>query len=417
MSNARGQTFNDETEIDESVEVTVTANLARDAETGERGLDIEINDGPVHVATSTSNKKRSFFNGTGKGLCMVLLGGFAFGAAVGCGAVIGYAMASKKIETIEMKMQFQLNQVESTKAKKTKTPAQTCPCTPCCSQQPSNPPTPLSSNPPTPQPIPIVTSPQTPTAPPSKSPTDPPTSAPTSSPTANPTHQPSNPPTTAPSQSPTASPTSAPTNPPTSSPNANPTQNPDDSCLKPGDNVTLDNVEFEPVSLVTDETGGGQSHENMQPYLGLRYIIALQGVFPSRTRVLEDEESTEVPVESQAHRRLGADPFLGEIIMFGGNFAPVGWADCNGQLIQISQNQALYSLLGTTYGGDGQDTFALPDLRGRVPLHPGNGPGLSNRIWGQKGGSETVTLTTVNMPSHTHDVSMSNVDRINGTIV
>ena len=96
------------------------------------------------------------------------------------------------------------------------------------------------------------------------------------------------------------------------------------------------------------------------------------------------------------------DPFIGEIIMFGGNFAPRGWALCNGQLLSISQNSALFSILGTTYGGDGRTTFGLPDLRGRVSMHPGTGPGLSPRSLGQKGGAETETLTTSNMPSHTH---------------
>ncbi len=97
------------------------------------------------------------------------------------------------------------------------------------------------------------------------------------------------------------------------------------------------------------------------------------------------------------------DPFLGEIIMFGGNFAPRGWALCDGQLLPISQYSALFSILGTTYGGDGRTTFGLPDLRGRVPVHAGNGPGLSDRRLGGKGGTETNTLTTGQLPSHTHN--------------
>jgi microcystin-dependent protein len=88
--------------------------------------------------------------------------------------------------------------------------------------------------------------------------------------------------------------------------------------------------------------------------------------------------------------------------MFGGNFAPRGWAFCDGQLLSISSNTALFSLLGTIYGGDGRTTFALPDLRGRVPMHPGNGPGLTPRQLGQKGGTETNTLTVAQMPSHNH---------------
>ncbi len=102
------------------------------------------------------------------------------------------------------------------------------------------------------------------------------------------------------------------------------------------------------------------------------------------------------------------DPFLGEIIMFGGNFAPRGWAMCDGQLLPINSNQALFSILGTTYGGDGRTTFALPDLRGRVSMHPGNGPGLSPRRLGEKGGDENVTLTQAQMPAHNHQIHAAN---------
>ena len=97
-----------------------------------------------------------------------------------------------------------------------------------------------------------------------------------------------------------------------------------------------------------------------------------------------------------------AEPFLGEIIMFGGNFAPRGWALCDGQILPINQNQSLFSLLGTTYGGDGRTTFGLPDLRGRVAMHPGTGPGLSSRNLGARGGSETVPLSTTQIPAHNH---------------
>ena len=100
-----------------------------------------------------------------------------------------------------------------------------------------------------------------------------------------------------------------------------------------------------------------------------------------------------------------AEAFLGEIRMFGGNFAPVGWAFCQGQLLPISQNTALFSLLGTTYGGDGVQTFALPDLQGRVPLGMGQGPGLSPYVEGQTGGAESFTLTTQQMPAHSHAVA------------
>ncbi len=95
-------------------------------------------------------------------------------------------------------------------------------------------------------------------------------------------------------------------------------------------------------------------------------------------------------------------PYVGEIRMFGGNFAPLGWMLCDGQLLAISEYDTLFNLIGTTYGGDGQATFALPDLRGRVPLHAGSGPGLSNRTIGEAGGQETVTLTVSQMPGHAH---------------
>lgn len=97
-----------------------------------------------------------------------------------------------------------------------------------------------------------------------------------------------------------------------------------------------------------------------------------------------------------------SEPFVGEIRMFAGNFAPRGWAFCDGQLLAISQNDALFSLLGTIYGGDGRTTFGLPDMRGRIPLHQGQGPGLSSRRLGAKFGDESVTLTTNQLPSHSH---------------
>jgi microcystin-dependent protein len=102
-----------------------------------------------------------------------------------------------------------------------------------------------------------------------------------------------------------------------------------------------------------------------------------------------------------------ADPFVAEIRIFPFNFAPKGWAWCDGQLMPISQNTALFSLLGTTYGGDGKSTFALPDLQGRAPMHPGQGPGLSLHDLGETGGSETETLLQTEIPSHTHQLSAS----------
>lgn len=101
------------------------------------------------------------------------------------------------------------------------------------------------------------------------------------------------------------------------------------------------------------------------------------------------------------------DPFIGQIMMFGGNFAPRGWALCNGQLLSIAQNTALFSILGTTYGGDGRTTFALPDLRGRAPIHAGTGPGLSTRKLGQRSGVEDVVLNHLQMPSHSHIMNVS----------
>lgn len=115
--------------------------------------------------------------------------------------------------------------------------------------------------------------------------------------------------------------------------------------------------------------------DNRQPFLAVNFIIAIQGVFPSRNSI--------------------HDPTIGEITMFGGSFAPRFWEFCNGQLLPISQNEVVYAILGTTFGGDGRTTVALPDLRGRVPVHSGldQGPGLSNYNPGQKGGSERIIIS------------------------
>jgi microcystin-dependent protein len=102
-----------------------------------------------------------------------------------------------------------------------------------------------------------------------------------------------------------------------------------------------------------------------------------------------------------------SEPFVGEIRMFAGSFAPRGWAFCDGQLLAVSQNDALFSLLGTIYGGDGRTTFGLPDCRGRIPIHAGHGPGLSERRLGAKGGAEKVTVTVNQLPSHTHPLKGS----------
>jgi len=99
-----------------------------------------------------------------------------------------------------------------------------------------------------------------------------------------------------------------------------------------------------------------------------------------------------------------ADPFIAEIRIFPFNFAPTGWALCNGQILPISQNTALFSLLGTTYGGDGRSNFALPNLQGSVPMHPGQGPGLTLHELGETGGTDTVTLLPSELPSHRHAI-------------
>jgi microcystin-dependent protein len=110
-----------------------------------------------------------------------------------------------------------------------------------------------------------------------------------------------------------------------------------------------------------------------------------------------------------------AEPFIGQIMVAGFNFAPINWALCNGQLLPIAQNTALFSLLGTQFGGDGRVTFALPDLRGRVPVHQGQGPGLTPRTMGEESGSETVTLINSEMPMHNHLFSVTNVAGALGT--
>ncbi|HYE26928.1 MAG TPA: tail fiber protein [Allosphingosinicella sp.] len=102
-----------------------------------------------------------------------------------------------------------------------------------------------------------------------------------------------------------------------------------------------------------------------------------------------------------------AQPFIGEIRLFAGNFNPAGWEFCDGQLIPISENDALFTLIGTTYGGDGQETFALPNLQSRIPLHQGDGPSTSSRIIGESGGVESVTLTVQQIPAHSHPMVVS----------
>ncbi len=112
---------------------------------------------------------------------------------------------------------------------------------------------------------------------------------------------------------------------------------------------------------------------------------------------------TSLGVSSNAY----CEPFIGEIRMFAGTFAPRNWAFCNGQMLPIAENTALYSLLGTTYGGDGRVYFGLPDLRGRFPMHAGNGPGLTPHFLGQSGGEERTTLNVTNMPAHNHTATVT----------
>jgi microcystin-dependent protein len=150
-----------------------------------------------------------------------------------------------------------------------------------------------------------------------------------------------------------------------------------------GNLITYDGTNWVPKNLrvTNSSTGGSQPFNNMQPYLVLNYCIALEGIFPSRN---------------------GIEPFIGEIELFAFNFPPRGWAGCEGQLLPIATNQALFALIGTIYGGNGTTTFALPDLRGRTPLHYGQGPGLSNYVQGQVAGTENTTISISNMPVHTH---------------
>lgn len=116
------------------------------------------------------------------------------------------------------------------------------------------------------------------------------------------------------------------------------------------------------------------------------------------------------PRQLVSMRPTGATPYVGEIAIFAGGFAPAGWLFCHGQLLPISDYETLFQVIGTTYGGDGQETFALPDLRGRVPLHMGNGPGLGVTYqMGDMGGEETVTLSPNQIPSHTHKLAASTV--------
>ena len=150
--------------------------------------------------------------------------------------------------------------------------------------------------------------------------------------------------------------------------------------------LTWDGSSWVAKSLQIGASGSNMAFSVRDPYQVVNFIIALEGIFPSRP---------------------GLDPYLGEIQMVGFDWAPRGWAKCDGQLLSISQNSALFALLGTTYGGNGQNTFGLPDLRGRSPVHAGTGPGLSNKQIGERAGAENATLTNSNLPMHIHPIQLA----------
>ena len=147
----------------------------------------------------------------------------------------------------------------------------------------------------------------------------------------------------------------------------------------------------------TDPAGGGQPHENVQPSGVVNYIIAHEGIYPSR-----DVTVASSPPDPRPAAGSGSEPYLGSITMTASAYAPDGWMFADGQLLSIAQHSALFSLLGTTFGGDGESTFALPDLRGRTAVHVGSGPGLDTIVEGEKSGQEQVSLTLSSMPGHTH---------------
>jgi microcystin-dependent protein len=148
--------------------------------------------------------------------------------------------------------------------------------------------------------------------------------------------------------------------------------------------LTFDGTNWVAKNILIGGGGSNQPVSIMQPYLCMNYCIALVGVYPARN---------------------SANPFLGEVELYGFNYAPVGFATCDGQYLPISQYSALFNLLGTTFGGDGVTTFALPDLRGRVAIHQGQGPGLTPRVIGERSGTEYIYLTVPQLPAHTHTVT------------
>ncbi|GAB1370929.1 hypothetical protein MASR1M45_09910 [Candidatus Kapaibacterium sp.] len=150
------------------------------------------------------------------------------------------------------------------------------------------------------------------------------------------------------------------------------------------DLLSFDGTNWVAKALVINNTGSGTSISNMQPYLVLNYCIALEGIYPARD---------------------ATDPYVGEITIYPYNFNPRSTAFCHGQVLSIAQNTALFSLLGTNFGGNGTTTFGLPDLRGRTPIGAGQGSGLSTRTLGENGGAETFTISVGNLPSHSHTIT------------
>jgi microcystin-dependent protein len=151
---------------------------------------------------------------------------------------------------------------------------------------------------------------------------------------------------------------------------------------------TWDGTNWVAKTLTLSNAGESLPFDIMPPYTVVNFQIAMQGIFPSRDAM---------------------DPYLGEIMMTGFNFATRGYMRCDGQLVSLRENTALFALLGTQYGGNGTTTFALPDMRGRMPMHQGDGPGLTPRVMGEMSGSENKTLTTSQMPVHTHTPTLTTV--------
>lgn len=157
-----------------------------------------------------------------------------------------------------------------------------------------------------------------------------------------------------------------------------------EGVVEEGNMLIYDGSNWVAKDIIMEETGGGDPVSVMPPVQVVNFCIALQGVFPSRNIV---------------------EPFIGTIGLFGFDFAPRGWAKCDGQLLSIAQNTALFSLLGTYYGGDGRTTFGIPDLRGRLPMHQGQGNGLTNRVLGNTYGSETILIPVTALPAHNHVIT------------